>query len=266
MRPSVQVVPAFRDEAPDAHLLAGTTECSSDEDGKARSTSISSPTSLPCSEDYTNGTPARTLVSSVAARRTDAEATDGGLSTEQLPHDMRTTMLEPRERTAAPAFPGSPLSPPLSSPGCPGAIRKPGCRIGEKALLEPIKTQPMQFSMKAPEESRTSTSGKGEPIREIPSRTQNPAEKNTGDAREFSKGGDRGSLESETTASRRHIRMKTLASLPGLMRPQWKSHAEEHGEDISAEINALSKVIAQLGNKRGLLLRQQRFGRIFWSY
>ena len=36
--------------------------------------------------------------------------------------------------------------------------------------------------------------------------------------------------------------MKTVAALPGIVRRHVASYAEEHHQDISAEINSLSKV------------------------
>ncbi|CBN74810.1 conserved unknown protein [Ectocarpus siliculosus] len=66
---------------------------------------------------------------------------------------------------------------------------------------------------------------------------------------------------------RTHLQLQTVAMLPILARPHVASYAEEHNQDISAEINSLSTISAHEDVEEGtrFLLQHESTGKLTWD-
>ncbi|CAB1102137.1 unnamed protein product [Ectocarpus sp. CCAP 1310/34] len=64
-----------------------------------------------------------------------------------------------------------------------------------------------------------------------------------------------------------HLKLQTVAMLPGLTKPHVASYAEEHGQDISAEINSLSTISAHedVGEVTRFLLQHESTAKLAWD-
>ncbi|CAM9716906.1 unnamed protein product [Ectocarpus sp. 4 AP-2014] len=81
------------------------------------------------------------------------------------------------------------------------------------------------------------------------------------DAKEQGRGGPEGRDEQA------HLKLQTVAMLPGLTRPHVASYAEEHDQDISAEINSLSTISANedVEEVTRFLLQHESTAKLAWD-